>query len=494
LSSRDIRRAVIQRLLIANLVAAVLTGAAIELAEPARDVSVAARLAGAAAIAVVVASVFALVALRRWRARERRLWGWLDDGRDPTPAERDLVLDEPWQGARLLFRYWLIGAALVGLLFLGDAEGRSRMVPAGAVATILGGLTATTLSFFLAERAMRPALVLALAGQPRPTTLGVRRRIVIAWLLGSGVALAWIAFVPLFRHPASDVPLGFLTTFLGVAGFAAGASLAYLVGGSIGGPIEKVRRGLQSVEGGNLDVVVPVDDAGELGVLEAGFNRMVNAVTERQRLQELFGKHVGEEVARRALGRGIDLDGEVVEVSVLFVDIVGSTALATQQPPAEVVRLLNRFFSTVVSTVSTHGGWVNKFQGDAALCVFGAPEPQADHAARSLRAARTLRAALLEVDAGLGISAGQVIAGNVGTEARLEYTVIGHPVNEAARLVEQAKRREGRVLASAAVVERAGDEADEWRPAGEVALRGIATPVEVFEPRRCVAATQSAVG
>lgn len=270
--------------------------------------------------------------------------------------------------------------------------------------------------------------------------------------------------------------------------------MAYLVGGSIGGPIEKVRRGLQSVEGGNLDVVVPVDDAGELGVLEAGFNRMVKAVTERQRLQELFGKHVGEEVARRALGRGIDLDGEVVEVSVLFVDIVGSTVLAAQQPPTEVVRLLNRFFSTVVSTVSTHGGWVNKFEGDAALCVFGAPEPQIDHAARSLRAARMLRAALFEVDAGLGISAGQVIAGNVGTEARLEYTVVGHPVNEAARLVEQAKRREGRVLASAAVVERAGDEGDEWRPAGEVVLRGITTPVEVFEPRHCMVETQSTGG
>src|SRR5205814_4855713 len=127
-------------------------------------------------------------------------------------------------------------------------------------------------------------------------------------------------------------------------------------------------------------------------------------------------------------------------------------------PPEEVVDLLNRFFATVVRVVDAEGGWVNKFEGDAALAVFGAPTDQPDHAARALRAARRLGAELepLGVDAGIGVSSGPVVAGNVGAENRYEDTVIGDPVNEAARLTEVAKRRPSRVAASDAAGGRAG--------------------------------------
>lgn len=159
--------------------------------------------------------------------------------------------------------------------------------------------------------------------------------------------------------------------------------------------------------------------------------------------------------------------------------------------------MLNEFFSSVVRTVAAEGGWVNKFEGDGALYVFGAPLAREDHHARALRAARTIRRELLalaanhpQLDAAVGVSAGTVVAGNVGAEQRYEYTVIGPPVNEAARLTEEAKRRLGRVLASEEAVARAGPEARRWLVADELYLRGFTHPVLAYEPSGDVHAGQ----
>src|SRR5205823_9530594 len=195
---------------------------------------------------------------------------------------------------------------------------------------------------------------------------------------------------------------------------------------SVAEPVTNVHEAMGHVAAGDLDTEVPVDDDGEIGLLQAGFNHMAGGLRERERLRELFGGYVGEEVARRALESGVSLEGEERDVSVLFVDVVGSTALAEQRAPVEVVALLNRFFDAVVRTVDAEDGWVNKFEGDAALCVFGAPMEQADHAARALRAAVALRDALRSVeglDAGIGVSSGIAVAGNVGSERSEERRV-----------------------------------------------------------------------
>jgi adenylate cyclase len=252
-----------------------------------------------------------------------------------------------------------------------------------------------------------------------------------------------------------------------------------------------VRRAMARVEEGDYDSRVPVDDGSEVGLLEAGFNSMAAGLHERERLRDLFGRHVGREVAQAALERDgdVELGGELREVAVVFVDVLGSTRLAIRRPPHEVVALLNRFFSIVVEEVETHCGWVNKFEGDAALCVFGAPTDLPDAAGAALRAARTINRRLVgELEgarAGIGVSAGPAVAGNVGTEERFEYTVIGDPVNEAARLCELAKRRSERVLASEAVVRRAeADEAEHWELRDSVLLRGREQETRVAAPLR----------
>ena len=141
------------------------------------------------------------------------------------------------------------------------------------------------------------------------------------------------------------------------------------------------------------------------------------------------------------------------------------------------VEMLNDFFGVVVETVGEHGGWVNKFEGDAALAVFGAPQEVEDAAGRALASAREMDGRLArevdEIEAGIGVSYGEVVAGNIGGEERFEYTVIGDAVNEAARLCELAKERETGVLASSAAVEAASaEERERWDLGEEVELRG----------------------
>jgi adenylate cyclase len=168
-------------------------------------------------------------------------------------------------------------------------------------------------------------------------------------------------------------------------------------------------------------------------------------------------------------------------------DVVGSTEFSAERDPRDVVETLNRFFGVVVEVVTLHGGWINKFEGDAALCVFGAPAPHPDASGAALAAARELQRRLsVELDgleAAIGLSAGQVVAGNIGAAERYEYTVIGDPVNEAARLTELAKTGPSRLLASEGIVRCASErEARRWEIGEPVVLRGRSDPTLVAAP------------
>jgi adenylate cyclase len=261
---------------------------------------------------------------------------------------------------------------------------------------------------------------------------------------------------------------------------------------AIADPLRQLRWALGEVQRGNYNAHMQIYDASELGLLQAGFNDMVRDLAERQRLRDLFGRYVGEDVARRALERGTELGGQERDVAVLFVDLVGSTQLASTRPAADVVSLLNEFFRVVVDTVNRHGGFVNKFQGDAALAIFGAPIEHPDASGAALAASRELHDELLSVlgsdmEFGIGVSAGRAIAGHIGAQARFEYTVIGDPVNEAARLTELAKLEEGHVLASAIAVSGALDaEALCWDVGEIVELRGRLAPTQLARPLNLV--------
>ncbi len=357
----------------------------------------------------------------------------------------------------------------------------------------LGGLTTAALVFLLNESLLRPVYAVAFEGDPptRAEGLPVKRRLVLAWVLGGGVPLLGIALSFLGSSGSSDhstLVRGVLT--LVPLGLLAGTLVTLRVARSVAEPLEGLRGDLDRVRRGDLEAKTPIDDLTEIGLLQAGFNEMVAGLRERAQLEDLFGRHVGVDVARKAVEEGgLELGGEQRDLSALFVDLVGSTKLAATRPPEEVVALLNDVFEAVVQAASAHGGWVNKFEGDGALCVFGAPAHDPRHGEHALRAARDLRRRLdglaelhPGLDAGIGVSSGTAVAGNVGAERRFEYTVIGDPVNEAARLTEQAKARPARVLASGEAVDRAGEEAANWREAATLELRGRSGPTSAWEP------------
>jgi adenylate cyclase len=408
--------------------------------------------------------------------------------RPPTEAEREVVLRNPADQARISATFWFLAALVFGLLNVTGSAGLPFVV-AGSL--ILGGLTTAALTYLMVERVLRPVTALALQGAvpARPRAFGVRGRLTMAWALGTGVpllGLVAVAILGVFQDHPNAAAISRAAMFLGLLALGVGVLLTLVAARSVADPLTAVRSALGRVEEGDFDVEVAVDDGSEIGFLQAGFNRMVAGLRQRERLQDLFGRHVGRDVAEAAIDADVDVElgGEVREVGVLFVDLVGSTSLAARRPPVEVVALLNRFFAEVVRVAEEHGGWVNKFEGDAALCVFGAPTPREDPAGDALAAARTLRRCLdqelPEIDAGIGVSAGPAVAGNIGAEQRFEYTVIGDPVNEAARLCELSKQRPERLLASEAAVRRAREEeAEQWSLGESELLRGRDAPTRL---------------
>lgn len=411
---------------------------------------------------------------------------WLLADREPTEAEQLNLLRAPLKVFASVGSLWFVAA----LLFAGfNATYDLELAQRVGITVLLGGLTTCAAAYLMCERLLRPAAVRALAARPleRPALPGVTVRTLVAWALGSGVPMLGVTLIALSALVEGD----FSRTELAIAALSITAT-ALIVGffaivvaaRATAAPIVSLRRAIAEVEAGDFATEVRVYDGTEVGLLQSGFNRMVAGLRERERIRDLFGMHVGEDVAREAVEREVELGGEDREVAVLFVDVIGSTEIAVERPATEVVELLNRFFGVVVETVDEHGGWVNKFEGDAALAIFGAPSPVEDAPGAALAAgremARRLEGSIDGAAAGIGVSFGTVVAGNIGSEDRFEYTVIGDAVNEAARLCELAKEKPGRLLASAAAVEAAGgEEAAHWELDEEVELRGRKEPTRL---------------
>ena len=418
-----------------------------------------------------------------------RSTSWIDEQRAPTEAERRFVAGLSRRIGFFPAPWWALAAVLAVLIIrmMGVAPTPSELF-VGVVGIVLGGVVSSGLCYLLAEDALRPLfrLVLAEEATQHDSIVGVRTRLVAYWLVGSGAYLLCIALILANFRPDVARDIGIVCCGLGaVIGFV----MTNLSAGSITRPLDRLRDGMRDVESGDLTATVDVDDPGDIGRLQAGFNRMVSELRERDRIREMFGRHVGAEVAQRALAQGASLEGSELQVSVLFVDMIGSTTLAAERQPASVVSMLNAMFEAVVRIVGAEGGFVNQFQGDGALCIFGAPVEIPDHAARALRAALALRREIDRIaddypglDAAVGVSTGRVVAGDVGTEDRHDYTVIGDPVNEASRLCDEAKQQPSRVLVSVETVRTAGG-GDLWSPYGDLRLRGRPRPTVAYEPR-----------
>lgn len=427
-----------------------------------------------------------------WGVRhQRRVDGWMAEQRPATDREKLAILRTPQFFAWLHITLWGLAALVFGAINVPSHVGRAALV---TVIVGITGITVAALAFLIVERRIRPITRVALAsGLPAQRRAGhVSVRVTMAWLLGTGAAagglmLSGLMAIVLGDDATSFDQLGATMISLGAVIILIGGLVTFLAARATADPIRALRKGFDRVRRGKLNTWVAIDDGTEIGELQAGFNDMVAGLREREQLRDLFGRHVGVDVARAAVAGGVRLGGEVREVTVLFVDVMGSTTMATELDPTEVVTLLNRFFDVVIDVVHAHGGWINKFEGDAALAIWGAPVEVEERNARALAAARVLAARLRdevpEIAAGVGISGGPVVSGNIGSADRYEYTVIGDPVNEAARLTSVAKEHPERCVANAALLADCGPEAGSWVEREPLTVRGRTRATRIAVPR-----------
>jgi adenylate cyclase len=213
--------------------------------------------------------------------------------------------------------------------------------------------------------------------------------------------------------------------------------------------IEVVRK-----NGSTVEVSLTASPIKDLSGETTGISLIARDVTDRRKaqryLEQAFGTYMDPEVADHILSEGPSMDAKEAEVTMMFVDIRDFTTFAEQYEPREVLSTLNTLFELAVPVITSRGGHVDKFVGDGLLATFGVPEHLPDHADRALEAALELERLAKELfqgdlEIGIGIDSGNVIAGNVGGGGRLDFTVIGDAVNMASR-VEAATRDTGDII------------------------------------------------
>ncbi len=420
----------------------------------------------------------------------RPLRQWLLEERTATLEETQIVLQAPLRLFALQLGLWLIAAVVFGVI---NATYDSLLAVRVATIVVLTGLVTASCAYLLTELLLRPAAARALAdGAPgRLAVPGVATRALLAWAFGTGLPVLGVVGVGVLAltgdHNGTPHQLGVSMVVLGGTGIVVGFLAVGIAARATADPVDSVRRALAEVQRGNFDLRVPVYDGTQIGQLQLGFNEMVSGLAERERIRQAFGTYVDPDVAERVLEEGTSLEGEEVEVTVMFVDVRDFTGFAERTDAPDVVAALNHLFEQIVPVVHEHDGWVDKFVGDGLLAVFGAPRRQSDHADQALSAAleieRAVRSSESELDVGIGVNSGTVVAGNVGGAGRLEFSVIGDAVNIAAR-VEAATRDTDDAILLTEDTRRLLKEAEvELTERTGIELKGKSEPVKVYAPK-----------
>lgn len=251
--------------------------------------------------------------------------------------------------------------------------------------------------------------------------------------------------------------------------------------GGITSPVRTLVAGMQEVLKGNLAHRLQVEREDEIGFLARSFNDMVGGLEEREKIRDIMNKVVSPEIAYELLQHGVTLGGEEREATVLFADIRGFTTLSEQLPPPALIQLLNAYLSRMSRVIEERNGVIDKYIGDEVMAIFGAPLASSDHALRAVLAAVDMLKELQRFNAeegrnaplriGIGIATGPVIAGNVGSPQRLNYTVLGDTVNIASRLQGLTKEYGVPIIMNEAAYRQVSSILP-GRQLGDVAVRG----------------------
>jgi adenylate cyclase len=273
-----------------------------------------------------------------------------------------------------------------------------------------------------------------------------------------------------------------------LAGLGGAVALASL----IARPVHRLVAGTRAIAAGDFTISIPVTSGDEVGLLTDSFNQMARNLREKEMIKRAFTRYVAREVVDEILKdpERLVLKEERRDVSVLFCDMRGFTTISERLTPEEVVGILNEFYTLMIDTTFKQDGTLDKFLGDGVMSIFGAPILHPDHSIRAIRTALAMQAGVAElsrrrvsegkepVAVGIGISAGEAVAGTVGTEDRMEYTVIGDSVNLAARLESNAKG--GQILISERTYKNVEGQV-QVRSLGVLKIKGKEEQVQVYE-------------
>lgn len=390
-------------------------------------------------------------------------------------------------------------AAWIGVGFPVDSRTAEELKATSALeVTFLAGkeaprVVATTLPAELADELARSARP-ALSSAPVRVTLGgedyvtAYRQIAV-----DNSPPVWVVLQrSLHDELAASRKLEAVLAVVTILGLAAAIAAALALARSFAHPVRLLARHTERISSGDYETRIELDRADEFGRLASIFNAMSEGLAERDRVRDLLDKNVSPEVAASLLRDGHALGGEEREVTVLFADLRGFTTLAEGMPAPDLVTLLNRYLDRMSGALEAEGGIIDKYIGDEIMALFGAPVAAPDGADRAVRAALGMRAALAAFNRelaaegrpplafGVGINTDRVVAGNIGSRRRLNYSVIGDGVNLAARLQPLTRRAEFAadiIISETTRAALAGRYS--LRPLGAVEVKGKAESVRI---------------
>ena len=392
---------------------------------------------------------------------------WLAAGLLASLIHATLYAEFPWGShMKLLSGYWGLGAALLAQLEYVILENHFRALQPHKGLNIQENLT---------TRLMEGTLVVSLA--PVIVMILVSFRFVYEGFTDRGSAVEIL--------------------FLGGVFVLTGLFTSWQYANSLRQDCTLLLDTVQQIAHGHFQLNIDDSRPDELGHVATGINEMARGLALRERIREAFGRFVNPQVAQNFIENFADDDQQVKmggqrrEVAILMADIRDFTPMSEELEPEQITSLLNDYFSKMVAAIQTHGGMVDKFIGDAVMAVFGLTENSSGYCEEAVAAALAMREGLVQFNEevqqqygrqianGIGIHVGEVVAGYIGSADRLEFTVIGHPVNLAARIESQAKPPNPPILFSAAVNNRLS-ERFETRMVLDAHMKGITGSVALF--------------
>ena len=442
----------------------------------------------------------------RWmlpmRETHRRLLAGEIVSEERLKLDRRKTINSPWAIVTIgCIGWFLCIPVFMTAMYMGPEPVHPHVLLHLPISFLIAGMIAISQSFFLSEisslKLLHPLFFPdgGASSVEGAYSMSIARKGLI-WAV-SVIVCPVVSLLLLIIAPQNVEWIIQFATSVGLVTIFFGLGSAWLMAQLVTEPVQQLRHAAEQVGSGNLDVKVNLSRADDFGPLIDEFNQMVSGLKERTRIQETFGRHVGEAAAKEILQQQSGETGELRDITVMFADLQNFTALGSDLAAAKVVQILNLFFTEMVEIVERHDGMVNKFLGDGFMALFGAIEGESNHAENAVLAAQEMLGAMKKVNSQIasftdsasrttelivrvGLNTGPAIVGSIGSTRRLEYTAIGDTVNIASRIESLTKPLKSPLLISATTRQRLGQQF-ECRELPAQQVKGKSEPVEIYE-------------